>query len=870
MWFGPILDDSRDQFVMSSGPTRSKPATGASIAWSPGPCEWLMRGNYYLPFVLFRLVFLWSWSSKLDFFAYCGMPSRPLGSISDNWIHFFGYRCHRQAHCEITVTSALFGDPCPGTYKYLEVHYTCQAVRPQTVDSAPKSLPPWLLDLAATPIPTKTSEFVRTEITSTTTTTTTTVSTTSPVVPILKSDLPEYDDLLDVTMNEVIEEDTFSDLDETENLVQSFCPPMKTRNLFWNWTLSGFEAIQVCPPGSTGFAKWYCSPDGQWATDRPAMGDCQSLWLNHLQSEVHTSMERAVKQIATKTAELQLYGGDLPIITSTFQTLSDRLRHEHHILSSKQEKEEKLANILESVVQVVSNLLHDNQLEAWEELSETKRAIHFNGLLHGLNELARLYAESINVEMRATNVKDNILSEIRVLRSRGIGAQAFPDFVPNYFDGDVSVFMPETNLQEISQNGAVRTIFNIIANADRVLPTFGSYGPNSKLITFGSTQSISKELPKEFIFSMRHHLKQKNIQDAICATWEANQRSWSTQDCLVIHTNTTHTTCSCSKLGSFAILTTEESVQVSQMSQEEQKGVILGSVVAGALVFFAFAILLLKFVLNGRFQSSSKVSETSYPPLTSSPTLSGVSVPDLTQRRPGTYLQQAIVDNSPGFYHQQKPTTSSSTNLRQQAQPQQPSIHTIYRTDKSQALMMPFQRPESHIYSEIIYNQLQRQQHHLHHNHSRFPSDASSSSPIHANGDVTPSMAHEQLSAPLNPLHQHLWQGQQNLFYCDDGTMITQTLHRPPPQPQHQQQQHHHHRTQQAIQSAFPSSSCSPSSSASPNAMANASAPLAITLQDGDQFVRLSLEDPYNLEPGRHFQLRHSWLVVLGWKLKYW
>ncbi|TRY70743.1 hypothetical protein TCAL_12813, partial [Tigriopus californicus] len=616
-------------------------------------------------------------------------------------------RCHRQAECEITVTSALFGDPCPGTYKYLEVHYTCQAVRPQTDDSAPKSLPPWLLDLAATPIPTKTAEFVRTEITSTTTTT---VSTTSTTVPIHQSNLPEYDDLLDVTMNEVIEEDTFSQVDETENLVQSYCPPMKTRNLFWNWTLSGFEAIQVCPPGSTGFAKWYCNPQGQWATDRPSMGDCQSLWLNLLQSEVHASMERAVKQIATKTAELQLYGGDLPIITSTFQTLSDRLRHEHHILSSKQEKEEKLANILESVVQVVSNLLHNNQLEAWEELSETKRAIHFNGLLHGLNELARLYAESINVEMRATNVKDNILSEIRVLRSRGIGAQAFPDFVPNYFDGDVRVLMPEANLQEISQNGAVRTIFNIIANAERILPSFGSYAPNSKLITFSSIQSISKELPKEFIFSMRHHLKQKHIQDAICATWEANQRSWSTQDCLVIQTNTTHTTCSCSKLGSFAILTTEESVQVSQMSQEEQKGVILGSVVAGALVFFAFAILLLKLVLNGRCQRSSKVSETSYPPLTSSPTLSGVSAPDLTQRRPGTYLQQAIVDNSPGFYHQQKPTTSSTTtntHLRQLAQPQQPSIHTIYRTDKRQTLMMPFQRPESHIYSEIIYNQLQ-------------------------------------------------------------------------------------------------------------------------------------------------------------------
>ncbi|UYV64579.1 hypothetical protein LAZ67_3001240 [Cordylochernes scorpioides] len=34
-------------------------------------------------------------------------------------------RCHLKPNCSITVSSAIFGDPCPGTLKYLEVQYHC-------------------------------------------------------------------------------------------------------------------------------------------------------------------------------------------------------------------------------------------------------------------------------------------------------------------------------------------------------------------------------------------------------------------------------------------------------------------------------------------------------------------------------------------------------------------------------------------------------------------------------------------------------------------------------------------------------------------------------------------------------------------------
>lgn len=35
-------------------------------------------------------------------------------------------RCSNKKQCIVPVQSSIFGDPCPGTYKYIEVHYACR------------------------------------------------------------------------------------------------------------------------------------------------------------------------------------------------------------------------------------------------------------------------------------------------------------------------------------------------------------------------------------------------------------------------------------------------------------------------------------------------------------------------------------------------------------------------------------------------------------------------------------------------------------------------------------------------------------------------------------------------------------------------
>ena len=43
-------------------------------------------------------------------------------------------RCQGGSSCHVPVDSTIFGDPCPGTYKYVEVHYSCERGKQALVD----------------------------------------------------------------------------------------------------------------------------------------------------------------------------------------------------------------------------------------------------------------------------------------------------------------------------------------------------------------------------------------------------------------------------------------------------------------------------------------------------------------------------------------------------------------------------------------------------------------------------------------------------------------------------------------------------------------------------------------------------------------
>ena len=45
---------------------------------------------------------------------------------SSNSLNVVKARCQGRSSCSVPATNSVFGDPCVGTYKYLEVTYLCQ------------------------------------------------------------------------------------------------------------------------------------------------------------------------------------------------------------------------------------------------------------------------------------------------------------------------------------------------------------------------------------------------------------------------------------------------------------------------------------------------------------------------------------------------------------------------------------------------------------------------------------------------------------------------------------------------------------------------------------------------------------------------
>ena len=795
-------------------------------------------------------------------------------------------RCQAKPRCQIPVLAATFGDACPGTNKYVEVHYTCRPVA--SASTTPKPLPPWLLDLAATPATTSTtsttvasvSSSERVEAAAPTTARATTVKTsvfpgtTAPQDVALPEATSSQEDSL-----------TESDIEVLEELV-GHCPPQTSRNLFWNWTQSGQEAIQVCPPGSNGFARWKCGANGEWTTELPNLSECQSLWLSRLESRMHatTAIGSVSAELAAHSEAKILYGGDLSIVATIVQGLAHKLRRDLYVIPSQDEKEVKIAELLQNVLKTASNLLDESQFLAWRELQREKRAGVATALLLGLEENALLLAETLNNEKNFVEATNNILASLRVMRARDIGDQPFP----NHSEADSRVIVPASSLMETSVNGAVRIVFFLYNNLEGILPGSGTHFVNSKVLGAVVSKGHTQTLQHPVLFTLRH-LQSENVRNPVCAAWDYAHRAWTDEGCSMLKTNATHTVCQCKRVSLYSVLMEERPSAVPHAAADaanrhdsvivdatearsgrQNVSTIVTSVVAIVLSVVILVIVLLlvkrfdikprmqKFVAansagGGIFRCKKSESTTSscgfYPPLTSSPTSTTVSSGTPTNQ---TYLEQVLKAHNADYMQQQPQQNGNGAPAAGQPVAGQPTV--IY--GRTASVPGPQQPPPRHL---VALNQYDPFGHHIYmeidpvyahleaaaagageHHHAHAHSDIQLSD-ISDDGDLVRSARNhgqQQRFAEERPLirsHHQLNGG-----------------HYPQQQQQQQQQPQNMHRqcmtTQRLLSRVPPGMPMDGSlrlvrSQAVADAVSrNLEAPITIALQGGEQFVSLKID----------------------------
>ena len=87
------------------------------------------------------------------------------------------------------------------------------------------------------------------------------------------------------------------------------------------------------------------------------------------------------------------------------------------------------------------------------------------------------------------------------------------------------------------------------------------------------------------------HLSSNNVTRPRCVHWDAGRAGWSGARCSVASSNATHTRCSCSTLGTLAVL--ETVVSAAEAAGLERVTLMVSLVVTGTVVLITVLSLLL-------------------------------------------------------------------------------------------------------------------------------------------------------------------------------------------------------------------------------------------------------------------------------------
>ncbi|XP_011300624.1 latrophilin Cirl isoform X4 [Fopius arisanus] len=541
-------------------------------------------------------------------------------------------RCNEKQNCSIAASTSHFGDPCPNTLKYLEAHYQCLSAATTTTTSRPS--PPWLITsqpsvwstsspsvrppsratIPPSQLPpiTTLSPLVTTPLSSTSTMRTLDENdedqvelnpsrgSGAPVVPTPETteSTTETGYASWKTSRRPIVSTSIPYSDPNANgkwydYTRLYCQPTMARNLFWNATRAGDIAVQSCPGGANGVARWRCiatEDSATWYRDSPDLSECRSVWLSSLETRVQSG-----DKILTISDDLSavtnnsriFYGGDMMITTKIIKNMAEKMSQDISTYRDSSQSEFTVTELLQGVVRTGSNLLDKAQMASWKDLSHEDQMRVATSLLIGLEENAFLLAGTLHHQKTIVQEGKNILMEVRVLETRNIDnkVEIFPSESTRdrWTASNDRVELTRKSLLENRDEGLVRLVFMAFDRLEEILQpqqeeSFVSLNEdvrhrsisnrilNSKVISasLGKGRHIQLSEPVRIYFE---HLTTENVTNPTCVFWDYVMSSWSGEGCHIRETNGTHTVCECNHLTNFAVLMDVHAVKLDMAHQ---------------------------------------------------------------------------------------------------------------------------------------------------------------------------------------------------------------------------------------------------------------------------------------------------------------
>ncbi|XP_035273415.1 adhesion G protein-coupled receptor L3 isoform X1 [Anguilla anguilla] len=369
------------------------------------------------------------------------------------------------------------------------------------------------------------------------------------------------------------------------NVAVDYCSPSEESDIFWPKTHHGHVARQPCPTGTIGTATYAClTQDLYWDPQGPDLSNCTSPWVSHIMQKLKLGESQAAtiaKELSEQTKG-HIHAGDITYTVRAMGQLVGLLDVELRNLTpggkdsaarslNKLQKRERSCRIfVQAMVETVNNLLQPQAQSAWRDLPTSEQLRAATMLLDTVEEGAFVLADNLLKTDIVQEKTDNIQLEVARLSTDGnLDELVFPQGAGQ----GSSIRLSERTLRQHGRNGEIRIAFVLYKHLGPYLSTenasmkLGSdaMSANYSVIVNSPviTAAINKESSKVYLsdpvkFTVRHLQQSEENFNPNCSFWSYSKRTmtgyWSTQDCRLLGTNRTHTTCSCTHLTNFAVL----------------------------------------------------------------------------------------------------------------------------------------------------------------------------------------------------------------------------------------------------------------------------------------------------------------------------
>ncbi|XP_055935855.1 latrophilin Cirl-like isoform X3 [Argiope bruennichi] len=599
------------------------------ISCEPGHMIHLLRANYGR-----FSISICNEHGNLDWSVDCTSPNS-FNVIKDT--------CGMKNSCSLSASPSLFGDPCPGTPKYLEAHYQCvpekSSVTPSTStttstsSSTSTSRPSIIIPVtpnrnarphhvappSAPPSPSTTPAGV--SLGDATSEAATVASATTTVTTLLVDVTTTLADSLLMMLSGTPETSTSEpstvhlsrwspDNREDDPQATMSCFPTEARGLFWNWTRAGHVALHRCPGGGTGRVKWRCDAvTVQWVPESPDFSDCSSQWVENIKYRMSRGdpITSLAAELAVITRTKALMAGDIVHSADILHRLVTEMGERTRVMDDPQQRQRVLLALLESVLAVSSNLLDDSQRLPWHDLNREQQQKSASALLRSQEKSGWLLAESHHSRYSLRSGQPHVLAAVHVVESWDISDVVLPPPLDTtWWRVDDRLLVPAPALLATAKQGVSRLVLLV---HHRLGDLLGSEVHTTEPITTNASRVINSRvigalleghrvlsLPRPITVTFKH-LQVENVSNPLCVFWDYQIRSWSTEGCWLKYTNQSHTVCQCNHLTNLAIImhVTETQDQPLTTDHETLRMIVyIGCAVT--MVFLLITLLVLQFI----------------------------------------------------------------------------------------------------------------------------------------------------------------------------------------------------------------------------------------------------------------------------------